>query len=67
LVSHTKGTTKVEGIQEQGAAEEIQACEKLGVSRGCRRLHTQFYHLYSSLNTIWVIKLRRMRWGAHVA
>jgi len=45
LVSHTTGRTKVEGIQEQGAAEEIWAYEKLGVRGGCRRLHTQFYHL----------------------
>jgi hypothetical protein len=66
LVSHTKGRTNVEGIQQKGAAEEIWACEKLGVRGGCRRLHTQFYHLYTSLNTIQVIKLR-MRWKGHVA
>jgi hypothetical protein len=40
LVSQTKGRTKVEGIQEQGAAEKIWACEKLGVTGGCRKLHT---------------------------
>jgi hypothetical protein len=33
-----------------------------------RRLHNEeFYALYSSPNTIWVIKSRRMRWAGHVA
>jgi len=33
-----------------------------------RRLHNEeLYDLYCSLNIIWVIKLRRVRWAGHVA
>jgi hypothetical protein len=33
-----------------------------------RRLHNEeLYNLYSSYTTIWVIKLRRMKWVKHVA
>jgi hypothetical protein len=33
-----------------------------------RRLHNEEpYDMYSSRNTIWVIKSRRMRWAGHVA
>jgi len=32
-----------------------------------RRLHNEELNdLYSSLNIVWVIKLRRMRWAGHV-
>jgi hypothetical protein len=32
------------------------------------RLHNkELYALYSSLNIIWVIKSRRLRWAGHVA
>jgi hypothetical protein len=35
---------------------------------GCRRLHSEDLHnLYTSPNTISVIKSRRMRWAGHVA
>ena len=34
----------------------------------CRRLHSEVLnHLYSSPNTVRVIKPRRMRWAGHVA
>jgi hypothetical protein len=33
-----------------------------------RRLHNkELYALYSSLDIIWVIKSRRLRWAGHVA
>jgi hypothetical protein len=33
-----------------------------------RKLHNEELNdLYSSLNVVWVIKLRRMRWAGHVA
>jgi hypothetical protein len=33
-----------------------------------RRLHEEELHdLYSSLNIVWVIKLRKMRWVGNVA
>jgi hypothetical protein len=32
-----------------------------------RKLHEQLHDLYSSPTTMWVIKLRRMRWMRHVA
>jgi len=33
-----------------------------------RKLHNEeLNYLYSSLNIVWVIKLRRMRWAEHVA
>ena len=33
-----------------------------------RRLHNEeLYVLYSSLNIIWVIKSRKLRWAEHVA
>ena len=33
-----------------------------------RRLHNEELNdLYSSLNIVWVIKSRRMRWAGHVA
>jgi len=35
---------------------------------GWIKLHNEELHnLYTSLNIIWVIKLRRMRWSEHVA
>jgi len=42
---------------------------KRGVITGeSSKLHIEeFYDLYSSPNTIWVIKSRRMRWVEHVA
>jgi hypothetical protein len=36
--------------------------------REWRKLHNgELYALYSSLNIIWVIKSRRLRWAGHVA
>jgi hypothetical protein len=32
-----------------------------------RKLCNKLNDLYSSPNTVWVIKLRRMRWAGHVA
>jgi hypothetical protein len=32
-----------------------------------RKLHDELNDLYSSLNIVWVIKSRRMRWAGHVA
>jgi hypothetical protein len=38
------------------------------VTGECRKLHNEELHdLYSSPNTVRVIKLRRMRWAGHVA
>jgi hypothetical protein len=38
------------------------------VTEEWRRLHNEELNdLYSSLNIIWVIKSRRMRWAGHVA
>jgi len=38
------------------------------VTEEWRRLHNkELSDLYSSLNTVWVIKSRRMRWAGHVA
>jgi hypothetical protein len=38
------------------------------VIREWRRLHNKkLYDQYSSQNTIWVIKCRRMRWLGHIA
>ena len=37
-----------------------------GKGGGCRKLHTQLYHLHSSLNNIWVTKLR-MKWRGDMA
>jgi hypothetical protein len=41
---------------------------KREVDRSWRKLHNDELHsLYSSLNIVWVIKSRRMRWAGHVA
>jgi hypothetical protein len=41
---------------------------KTGVTRGWRKLHNEELHnLYSSQNTIRVIKSRRIGWVGHVA
>jgi hypothetical protein len=54
LVSHTEGGTKAEGVQEQGAEENIWG--------EWRRVHKEELNdMYSSSNIIWVIKSRRMR------
>jgi hypothetical protein len=42
--------------------------DKVTVTGKWRRLHNEeLYALYSSLNIIWVIKSRRLRWTGHVA
>jgi hypothetical protein len=53
-------------VREQSAEEHI--CTKDGLSdRGSRKLHNEKLHnLYSSLSTIRMIKLRRMRWAGRV-
>jgi hypothetical protein len=33
---------------------------------GWRRMHNEFHHLYTSSNTVWVVKSKRMRWAGHV-
>jgi hypothetical protein len=37
------------------------------VTRECRNLHEELNDLYSSPNTVRVIKSRRMRWAGHVS
>jgi hypothetical protein len=38
------------------------------VTREWRKLHNEeLNYLFSSLNTVWVMKSRRMRWAGHVA
>jgi truncated hemoglobin YjbI len=38
-----------------------------GMSGGWRRLHNELHNLYSSPNTITMMKSMRMRWAGHVA
>jgi len=56
-----------------GSFENIVLRRIFGSRRGeetgeWRRLHNEeLNNLYSSTNTVWVIKKRRMRWAGHVA
>ena len=46
---------------------ENRVLRRILVNGEWRKLHNEeLYDLYSSLNIIWVIKSRRMRWVEHV-
>ena len=46
----------------------VCVCVCVKVKGEWRRLHNEELNdLYCSLNIVWVIKLRRMRWAGHVA
>jgi hypothetical protein len=52
----------------ENRALRILGSERDEVQRECRKLHNEELNdLYSSNNTVRVIKSRRMRWAGHVA
>jgi hypothetical protein len=55
-------------VSENRELMKIFAPDRDEVIREWRRLHNkELYALYSSRNTIWVIKSRKLRWVVHVA
>jgi hypothetical protein len=55
-------------VSEKRVLRRIFGPERNEVTGEWRRLHEEELHaLYSSLNIIRVIKLKRMRWAGHVA
>jgi hypothetical protein len=67
LVSHTRGRTQIEGVQNR-ALSRIFGPKKEKVAEDWRRLHNEELHnLYNSPDIIRVIKLKRMNWAARVA
>ena len=55
-------------VFENRVLRRIFGLKRDEVTRKWRKLHNQqLYVLYSSLNIIWVIKSRRMKWAGHVA
>jgi hypothetical protein len=54
-------------IFENRVLRRIYGPRRDEVTEKCRILHNkELYALYSSTNTIWVIKSRRLRWTEHV-
>jgi hypothetical protein len=63
--SLSEGRPQPYGVQKYGSEEDN--CERKAVIRDWRKLHNKELHkLYSSLNIVWVIKSRRMRWMGQV-
>jgi hypothetical protein len=55
-------------VFENRVLRKILGPKRDKVRREWRKLHNEDLHdLYSSLNIIWVINSRRMRWVGHVA
>jgi hypothetical protein len=55
-------------VLENRVLRRIFGPKRDGVTGEWRRLHNEeLSDLYSSLNIIWVIKSRRMRWAGYVA
>jgi hypothetical protein len=51
-------------VFEERVLRRIFAPKREEVAGGWRRLHNESIHiLYASLNVIWIMKSRRMRWG----
>jgi hypothetical protein len=66
MVSHIKGRTCIEGVQEQGARENVSTKGK-EVTEDWRKLHNEKPHnLYYSPD-IRMIRSRMMGWEEHVA
>ena len=55
-------------VFENRLLRRVLGSKRVTVTGEWRILHKEeFYDLYCSLNVIWVIKSRRMRWAGHVA
>ena len=55
-------------VFENRVLRKVLGSKRDKVTGEWRILHEEeFYDLYCSLNIIWVIKSRRMRWAGHVA
>jgi hypothetical protein len=55
-------------VIENRVLRRISGLKREEVARGWRRLHNEELHnLYTPLNIIRVIKLRRLKWAGHVA
>jgi hypothetical protein len=54
-------------VFEKGVQRRIFGTGRQEVIEGWKKLQTEFRNLYSSPNTIRVIKLGRMRWVEHIA
>jgi hypothetical protein len=55
-------------VFENGVLREMFGAKRDEVTGEWRKLHNEeLYGLYSALNFIWVIKLRRIRWVGYVA
>jgi hypothetical protein len=67
FVENTGGRRK-KGIGKGKALREMFGNTRKEMTEGSRTLHNEDRDkVYSSLNTIRVIKARRMRWARHVA
>jgi len=62
LVSHIKARTWTEGVQEQGAKDNIWTQDS-----ECNGRLEELHNIYSSSNTTRVINSRRMSCAGHVA
>jgi hypothetical protein len=55
-------------VEKEQALRRMFGNTRKEMREGSRKLHSEDYHkMYSSLNTIRVIKSKRMRWAGHVA
>ena len=55
-------------VCENRTLRRVFSPERVEVTGEWRELHNEELNdLYSSLNIVWVIKSRRMRWAGHVA
>jgi hypothetical protein len=66
-ISHTDVGTKIEGVREYGAEENIWAKRDEATGEWRRLRNVELNDLYLLPNIIRVIKLRKIRWAGHVA
>ena len=65
LVAHTEGGTRLR-VFENSVLRRIFGPKRDEVTGQWRKVHEKFNYLYSSPNTVLVIKSRRMRWAGQV-